>query len=129
MSRELPSTDASLAALTLGGVSPDRWTPAFVSDVYEYDVRALRATARISVLSETTHSAATVAVATDSRRSAHRSGYGTVVVDLAEGATTTVTITVAAEDASTTQDYAVRVHRAGAVMAVRTRSRGNHDGN
>ena len=29
VSRELPSNDAGLASLTLGGISPDRWTPAF----------------------------------------------------------------------------------------------------
>ena len=113
VSRETPSTDASLASLTLGGISPDQWTPPFDAGVYEYDVRVPHATARISVLPATTHSAATFAVATNPADALTDTGYGTTVVELAEGAATTITITVTAEDGSTTQDYVVRVHRAG----------------
>ena len=51
VSRASPSTDASLSGLALGGVSPDRWTPAFsFRRVHEYDVRVPHSTARISVL-------------------------------------------------------------------------------
>ena len=40
------------------------------------------------------------------------SDYGTALVELEEGETATVTITVTAEDDMTTRDYVVRVHRA-----------------
>ena len=112
VSREAPSTDASLASLTLGGISPNRWTPPFDAEVHEYDVRVTHSVTRTAVLPETTHSAATVAVATDPADALTDGGHGTAVVELAEGATTTVTVTVTAEDGSTTQDYVVRVHRA-----------------
>ena len=114
VSRETASIDASLASLTLGGISPDRWTPAFDADVHECDVRVPHSITRTSVLPDTTYSAATVAVATDPADALTDSGYGIALVELAEDATTTVTTTVTAEDGTTTQDYAVRVHRAGA---------------
>ena len=113
VSRETASTDASLSALTLGGTSPDEWTPLFAPSVYEYDVRVPHSTVRTSVLPDTSDSAATYVVATDPPEALTDSGYGTALVELAEGATTTVTITVTAEDGSTTQDYVVRVYRAG----------------
>ena len=114
VSRETPSTDATLASLALGGVSPDRWTPPFDSGVYDYDVRVPYSTTRTTLLLAATYAAATVALATDPADALTDSGLGTTVVELAEGATTTVTITVTAEDGSTTQDYVVRVHRDGA---------------
>ena len=113
VSRKRASTDASLASLTLGGVSPDRWTPAFASDVYEYDVGVPHSTARVSVQPTTADTAGTFAVATEPPDALTDSGYGTALVELAEGATTTVTITVTAEDGTTTQDYVVRVRRGG----------------
>ena len=113
VSRETPSTDSSLASLALGGVSPDRWTPLFDAGVYDYDVRMPHSTTRTTLLLAATYAAATVAVATDPADALTDSGFGTTVVELAEGATTTVTITVTAEDGSTTRDYVVRVHRAG----------------
>ncbi len=114
VSRETPSTDSSLASLALGGVSADQWTPPFDAGVYDYDVRVPHSTTRTTLLLTATYAAATVAVVTDPADALTDSGLGTTVVELAEGATTTVTITVTAEDGSTTQDYVVRVHRAGA---------------
>ena len=112
VSRETASTDASLSALALGGTSPDEWTPVFESGVYEYDVRVPHSTVRTAVQPTATHSAATFTVTTQPADALTDSGYGTALVELAEGATTTVTISVAAEDGSTTQDYVIRVHRA-----------------
>ena len=113
VSRETPSTDARLAALMLGNISPDRWTPAFDPAVREYDVHVPHSTARISVLTTTADAAATFKVATAPVDALIDGGYGTALVDLAEGATTAVTITVTAEDGATTQGYVVRIHRAG----------------
>ena len=113
VSRDTASADASLSALTLGGTSPDEWQPDFAPGVYDYDVRVPHSTVRTAVLPSTTHRAATFIVATEPAEALTDSGYGTALVELPEGATTTVTITVTAEDASTTQDYVVRVHRAG----------------
>ena len=113
VSRETPSADATLSALALGGVSPDRWTPAFDAGVHDYDVNVPNSTARISVLPTTADTAATFTVATEPPDALTDSGYGTALVELAEGPTTTVTITVTAEDGTTTQDSVVRVHRAG----------------
>ena len=64
-------------------------------------------------VAETTHAAATFTQATEPADALTDSSYGTALVELAEGATTTVTITVTAQDGTTTQDYVVRVHRAG----------------
>ena len=38
VTRAVPSTDATLSALVLGGTSSDEWTPIFAPDVYDYDV-------------------------------------------------------------------------------------------
>ena len=81
--------------------------------MYEYDVRVPHFTARISVLPTTADTAATFAVATEPVDALTDSGYGTALVELTEGAATTVTISVTAEDGTTTQDYVVRIHRAG----------------
>ena len=113
VSRELPSNDAGLASLTLGGISPDRWTPAFDADVHQYDVRASHSVARTVVLPATAHAAATFAVASNPADALTHGGYGTAIVELAPGAVTTVTVTVTAEDGVATQDYVVRIHRAG----------------
>ena len=113
VSRERPSADASLSALTLGGTSPDEWTPRFASATFDYDVRVPHSTVRTAVPPSTTHSAATFMVATEPVGALSDSGYGTALVELAEGAATTVTVTATAEDGTTTRDYVVRIHRAG----------------
>ena len=112
VTRTAPSTDATLAGLTLGGTSPDEWTPAFSSGVFDYDVSVPHSTVRTAVEPHTSHAAATFIVSTDPPEALTDSGYGTALVELTEGATTTVTITVTAQDGST-QPYVVRVHRAG----------------
>ena len=112
VTRTAPSTDATLAGLTLGGTSPDEWTPVFAPDVYDYDVRVPHSAVRTAVEPHTSHAAATFIVSTDPAEALTDSGYGSALVELTEGATTTVTITVTAQDGST-QDYVVRVHRAG----------------
>ena len=114
VSRETASSDASLASLTLGGIPPNRWTPAFNAAVHEYDVRVPHSVTRITVLAETTDTAATVSVVTDPADALTDGGYGAAIIELAEGATTTLTVTVTAEDGTTTQDYVVRIHRARA---------------
>ena len=113
VSRESPSTDARLGALVLGGTSPDECTPVFMPGAFEHDVRVPHSTVRTAVLPETTHAAATYAAATDPADALIDVGYTTALVELAEGATTTVNISVTAEDGGTTQDYVVRVHRVG----------------
>ncbi len=113
VTRTAPSTDATLAGLTLGGTSPDEWTPVFAPDVYDYDVRVPHSTVRTAVEPHTSHAAATFIVSTDPPEALTDSGYGSALVELTEGATTTVTISVTAEDGATVQPYVVRVHRAG----------------
>ena len=112
VTRAIPSADATLASLALGGTSPDEWTPVFATDVYDYDVRVPHSTVRTAVGPHTSHTAATFAVSTNPPEALTDSGYGTALVELPEGATTTVTVTVTAEDGATTQAYEVRVHRA-----------------
>ena len=114
VTRTAPSTDATLAGLALGGTSPDEWSPAFSSGVFDYDVRVPHSTVRTAVLPQTTHPVATFLVSTTPEDALTDSGYGTALVELAEGETTTVTVTVTAEDDTTTQDYVVRINRAGA---------------
>ena len=113
VTRTVPSTDATLAGLTLGGTSPDEWSPAFSSGVFDYDVSVPHSTVRTAVEPLTSHAAATFIVSTDPPDALTDSGYGTALVELAEDAVTTVTITVTAEDGTTIQPYVVRVHRAG----------------
>ena len=113
VTRTAPSTDATLAGLTLGGTSPDEWSPAFSSGVFDYDVSVPHSTVRTAALPQTTHPAATFLVSTMPEDALSDSGYGTALVELAEDFTTTVTITVTAEDGATVQPYVVRVHRAG----------------
>lgn len=113
VTRTAPSTDATLAGLTLGGTSPDEWSPAFSSGVFDYDVSVPHSTVRTAVLPQTTHPVATFLVSTMPEDALSDSGYGTALVELAEDFTTTVTISVTAEDGATVQPYAVRVHRAG----------------
>ena len=83
-------------------------------------MRVPHSTVRTAVLPETTHAAATFAVATKPPDALTDSGYGTALVELAEGGTTTVTITVTAEEGTTTQDYTVRVHPRRTVIAEAT---------
>ena len=113
VTRTAPSTDATLASLTLGGTSPDEWSPAFASGVFDYDVSVPHSTVRTAALPQTTHPAATFLVSTMPEDALSDSGYGTALVELAEDFTTTVTISITAEDGATVQPYAVRVHRAG----------------
>ena len=113
VTRTAPSTDATLAGLTLGGTSPDEWSPAFSSGVFDYDVSVPHSTVRTAALPQTTHPAATFLVSTMPEDALSDSGYGTALVELAEDFTTTVTISVTAEDGATVQPYVVRVHRAG----------------
>ena len=113
VTRTAPSTDATLAGLTLGGTSPDEWSPAFSSGVFDYDVSVPHSTVRTAALPQTTHPAATFVVATNPPSALTDSGYGAALVELAEDAITTVTITATAEDGTTIQPYVVRVHRAG----------------
>jgi hypothetical protein len=81
--------------------------------VYDYDVRVPHSTVRTAVEPLTSHAAATFIVSTDPPDALTDSGYGTALVELAEDFTTTVTISVTAEDGATVQPYVVRVHRAG----------------
>ena len=113
VTRTAPSTDATLAGLTLGGTSPDEWTPVFAPDVYDYDVRVPHSTVRTAALPQTTHPVATFLVSTMPEDALSDSGYGAALVELAENFTTTVTIEVTAEDGATVRPYVVRVHRAG----------------
>ena len=113
VTRTAPSTDATLAGLTLGGTSPDEWEPDFASDVFDYDVYVPHSTFRTAVLPIKADDSATFTVATTPPEALTDSGYGTALVELAEDFTTTVTISVTAEDGSTMQDYVVRVHRVG----------------
>ena len=113
VTRTAPSTDATLAALVLGGTSPDEWTPAFSSGVFDYDVSVPHSTVRTAALPVATHPASTFVVATNPPGALTDSGYGTALVELAEDFTTTVTITATAEDGTTIQPYVLRVHRAG----------------
>ena len=113
VTRTAPSTDATLAGLTLGGTSPDEWSPAFSSGVFDYDVSVPHSTVRTAALPQTTHPAATFLVSTMPEDALTDSGYGTALVELAAGVDTIVTVRVTAEDATTVQSYVVRVHRAG----------------
>ena len=113
VTRTAPSNDATLAGLTLGGTSPDEWSPASSSGVFDYDVSVPHSTVRTAVLPQTTHPAATFLVSTMPEDALSDSGYGTALVELVEDFTTTVTISVTAEDGATVQPYVVRVHRAG----------------
>ena len=54
-----------------------------------------------AVLPQTSHRAATFVVATEPPEALNDNGYGTTLVELAEGATTTVTVTVTAEEVTT----------------------------
>ena len=66
VTRTAPSTDATLAGLTLGGTSPDEWSPAFSSGVFDYDVSVPHSTVRTAVAAaQTSHAAATFIVSTD----------------------------------------------------------------
>ncbi len=110
VSRETPSTDAVLSTLALRGMSPDEWTPHFDPGVYDYDVRVSHSTVPTGVLPAASDDTTTFTVATEPADALTESGYGTALAELAERATTTVTITETAEDGTTTQDYVVRVH-------------------
>ena len=76
----------------------------------EYNVRVPHSTVRTSVPPEPAHSAAAFVVTNDPATALTDSGYGNVPVELAEGSTT-MTITVTAEDGNSRQTYVVRIAR------------------
>ena len=114
--RVTDSTDAKLSALSLSGVT---LTPAFASGTVSYSGRAEYDTDKTTV-SYTADIGASVAIETLNTEG--DAGSGTAVTDadptadgvqvaLTEGANTSFAVVVTAEDATTEEDYIVKVYR------------------
>ena len=104
----------SLCKPVVGGFTPaqhllDEWTPAFPTDVYDYDVHVPSANARTAVLPNTNHLSPDITVATHPVPAPTDSVCGSVLVGLDDN--TTATVTVTAEDGTIAQDYVARIHR------------------
>ena len=102
--RIAPSADASLSALTVTGITADGLSPAFAAGPTGprmYNATAENSTGSVTVDATATAEAngATFAIDPESP------------VDLTAGMTTTITITVTAEDGATTSEYMVDVYR------------------
>ena len=97
-----PSADASLSALSLGGVTLD---PAFDSGTTSYTAGVLNGVSSTMVTAQTRHDGASSVVKLDGTLDDDRT------VDLEVGANT-VTVEVTAEDTTTTRTYSVIVTRA-----------------
>ena len=104
VTRAAPSSDATLSALTLSGI-----TFAFDSATTDYDVDAALTTAQTTVAATATHANASVAYSSPADADAGTAGHQ---VDLTEGGITTIAVTVTPEDTTAdTKVYAVRVTR------------------
>ena len=85
----------------LGGTSSGEREPDFAPDAYDYDVRVPHSTVRTVAFPQTSHPAATFVVTTETPEALTDKVYGTTLVELADSATTTVTVTVTAEEVTT----------------------------
>ena len=105
--RELPSANASLAGLGLPtGVNP---TPAFIATTKMYKASVANNVASITVNPTAVDAALGATVVTTPK--------GGVSVDLTAGMETLITITVTAEDRTTTDTYMVYVYRQRATLS------------
>ena len=98
--RELPSANASLSNLT---VAPGTLAPTFAATTKDYTVNVGNNVANITVTPTAAGAATGATVVTTPK--------GGVSVDLTAGMKTVITITVTAEDRSTTDVYTVTVYR------------------
>lgn len=105
------SSDAMLSDLILGSTSPDEWTPRFSSGVYDYHVSVPHSTERTSVEPIPMNPGAIFAIATSPTNALAETSATGGRVELDAGATTTVTVTVTAQDGAT-RVYTVRIARA-----------------
>ena len=97
-----PSTDATLSGITVDGVS----VAGFDADRASYEFGVAHDTTQVTIAAATAHSGASVAVMpadANTTMDGHQ-------VDLTAGANA-ITVTVTAEDASTTKAYTVNVNR------------------
>ena len=105
LTEEVASTDATLSALALSGVT---LSPAFDADTETYTASVANSVATTTVTAMATDAGATVAVTPSTDADAVTSGHQ---VNLGVGPTT-ITATVTAEDGMTTKTYTVVVTRA-----------------
>ena len=114
LTEEVASTDATLSALALSGVT---LSPAFDADTETYTASVANSVATTTVTAMATDDAgATVAVTPSTDADAVTSGHQ---VNLGVGPTT-ITATVTAEDGMTTKTYTVVVTRAAQTCTVPT---------
>ena len=109
---DTPSTDATLSALSVTGVTLD---PAFASDTYAYTASVANDVEEVTFATTENHASATVRYLKGTDELTDEDGTeDDFQVDLDVGANA-ITVEVTAEDGSTTQDYAVTVTRACAL--------------
>ena len=113
LTEEVASTDATLSALALSGVT---LSPAFDADTETYTASVANSVATTTVTAMATDADATVAVTPSTDADAVTSGHQ---VNLGVGPTT-ITATVTAEDGMTTKTYTVVVTRAAQTCTVPT---------
>ena len=113
LTEEVASTDATLSALALSGVT---LSPAFDADTETYTASVANSVATTTVTAMATDAVATVAVTPSTDADAVTSGHQ---VNLGVGPTT-ITATVTAEDGMTTKTYTVVVTRAAQTCTVPT---------
>ena len=113
LTEEVASTDATLSALALSGVT---LSPAFDADTETYTASVANSVAATTVTAMATDADATVAVTPSTDADAVTSGHQ---VNLGVGPTT-ITATVTAEDGMTTKTYTVVVTRAAQTCTVPT---------
>ena len=113
LTEEVASTDATLSALALSGVT---LSPAFDADTETYTASVANSVATTTVTAMATDAGATVAVTPSTDADAVTSGHQ---VNLGVGPTT-ITATVTAEDGMTTKTYTVVVTRAAQTCTVPT---------
>ena len=111
LTEEVASTDATLSALALSGVT---LSPAFDADTETYTASVANSVATTTVTAMATDAGATVAVTPSTDADAVTSGHQ---VNLGVGPTT-ITATVTAEDGMTTKTYTVVVTRAAQTCTV-----------
>ena len=109
---DTPSTDATLSALSVTGVTLD---PAFASDTYAYTASVANDVEEVTFATTENHASATVRYLKGTDELTDEDGTeDDFQVDLDVGANA-ITVEVTAEDGSTTQDYTVTVTRACAL--------------
>jgi len=108
------SSDASLSGLE---VSASELEPAFSSTTLTYTVMVDNATTMTTVTPAARHPRATITVDGE----AVESGNASSAIQLAEGAVTTITIIVTAQDGTKEETYTIAVNRAGRPAGIRVR--------